>query len=227
MNPSLVFCNNCGAANQPQAKFCHVCGHPMSVPTPVAPVERPVLTTHQGYSCPRCGTSEYVEKVSAIVGAAPAGGFAGPPSMKTNQADLRQKLALPPAPVYRSPWNFGVILLFGIVLLVVFICLRSTILGWLMLYTTPNDSDTLGGMIAFTIFTLLWLGLAIFIVWSRRSLARERRAKVAAWVAAWPSVRARWEQTYYCARDDIFFLPGEQGIYKPSEMEWFLQQTPP
>jgi hypothetical protein len=68
---------------------------------------------------------------------------------------------------------------------------------------------------------LLWLGLAVFIVWSRSQLARERRAKV----AAWQSVRSRWTQTYYCARDDVVFLPGERGTDKPaSEMLWFLQR---
>src|SRR5712691_2162387 len=52
MNPSTVFCENCGAANQPQAGVCLVCGQAMLIPTPVAPVEKPVMTTlhSQGYS---------------------------------------------------------------------------------------------------------------------------------------------------------------------------------
>jgi RNA polymerase subunit RPABC4/transcription elongation factor Spt4 len=223
MNPSNVFCDNCGAANEPQAKFCHVCGNPISVPTPVAQVERPLMTNHQGYSCPRCGTSEYVKKVSSIVGTAPAGGIAGPLSGNTNQTDIRRKLALPPAPIYKSPWNCSYIFIFGLVLLVVLICAIG-ISSWLQaLLKTPNDSGVLGTLIGLTLFTLPWLGLAIFIFGSRRYIARERRAKV----AAWQSVRTRWEQTYYCARDDIVFLPGEQGTYKPaSELSWFLQQTP-
>ena len=223
MNPSTIFCDNCGAAIEPQARFCNVCGHAMPAPTPAAPVERPLMTNHQGYSCPRCGMSEYVEKVSSLVGAAPAGRFAGPPFVSTSQADVRQKLALPGAPVYKSPWNFTTVFIFGIVLLVVLAC-ASGMVSWLqVLLKTPNDSGVLGNFVALTIFTLLWVALAIFIFWSRRRIARERRAKI----AAWQSVRARWEQTYYCARDDIVFLPGEQGTYKPaSELLWFLQQTP-
>ena len=167
--------------------------------------------------------SEYVEKVSSVGGTVPAGGFAGPPLVNTNQADVRRKHALPPAPVYKSPWNFTVVFLFGLVLLIVLVCANG-IVGWLQLYLkTPNDSGLLGNLIAFTIFTLLWLGLAIFIFWSRMRIARKRRAEI----TAWQSVRTRWEQTYYCARDDIVFLPGEQGTYKPaSELSWFLQQTP-
>ena len=226
MDPSTVFCENCGAANQPQARVCLVCGQAMQLPTPAAPVETPSMTKlyPQGYRCPRCGKSDDVEKVSAVVEAASTGRFAGPASVRTSQADVGQKLALPPAPIYKSPWNCSYIFIFGLVLLVVLICAIG-ISSWLQaLLKTPNDSGVLGTLIGLTLFTLLWLGLAIFIFGSRIHIARERRAKVVAWQA----VRSRWEHTYYCARDDVVFLPGEQGTDKPaSEMGWFLQRPSP
>ncbi len=223
MNPSTVFCDNCGAANQPQARVCLVCGQAMPIPTPVAPVETPVLTTlhSQGPSCPRCGKSDAVEKVNAVVEAASTGRWAGPATVRTSQGDVGQKLALPSAPVYTSPWNFRAVFAFVLALVAVLASVTGWV-SWLQLVVqAPPDPGLLWQFVGLTIFTLLWLGLAIFIVWSRRQLAREGRAKV----AAWQSVRSRWEHTYYCARDDIIFLPGEQGTYKPaSEMVWFLQR---
>ncbi len=223
MDPSTVFCENCGAANQPQARVCLVCGQALPIPTPVAPVENPALTTlhPQGYRCPRCGKSDAVEKVSAVVEAASTGSFAGPASVWRSQADVRQKLALPSAPVYTSPWNFSGVFVFVLVLVV----LLAAILGlvsWLPLVVqAPTDPGLLWQFAGLSIFTLVWLGLALFLVWSRRQMARERRAKV----AAWQSVRSRWEHTYYCARDDVVFLPDEQGTYKSaSQMPWFLQR---
>jgi hypothetical protein len=225
MNPSPVFCDNCGAANEPQAKFCHVCGNHISVPTPVAPVETPVQTPlyPQGPTCPRCRKSDAVEKVSSVVGAAPAGEFAGSRFANTSQEDIRKKLALPDAPVYKNSMSSRAVLLFGIFLFWLLISVWGMFLTLQGLLQERHDFDTLGGFIVSTIFTLVLLGLEIIIVMGSISNAKEQRARV----TTWQSVRARWEHTYYCARDDIIFLLGEQGTYKPaSELLWFLQQTP-
>lgn len=225
MNLSPVFCDNCGAANEPHARVCLVCGYAMPIPTPVAPIETPVLTTlhPQGPRCPRCGKSDAVEKVSVVFEAASTGRWAGPASGWTSQADVGQKLALPSAPVYKSPWNVHAIFIFFLTLLVVVV----SFLGWLtwlpLVVQAHPDPGVLWQFVGFTIFTLLWLGLAIFIFWSRRGLGRERRAKVVAWQSVW----SRWEHTYYCGRDDVVFLPGEYGTDKPaSEMGWFLHMRP-
>jgi hypothetical protein len=153
-----------------------------------------------------------------------SGRFAGPAPVRTSQADVRQKLALPSPPVYQSPWNFPAVFAFVLVVGVVFVSIIGLV-SWLQpLEKAPTDPGLLWQFVGLTIFMLLWLGLAVFIVWSRSQLARERRAKV----AAWQSVRSRWAQTYYCTRDDVVFLPGEAGTDKPaSEMLWFLQWPSP
>jgi hypothetical protein len=223
MDPFTVFCENCGAANQPAVRVCLVCGQAMPIRTPVAPVEKPVMTTlhPQGSRCPRCGKSDAVEQVSSLVEVASTGRFAGPASMSMSLADVRQKLALPSAPVYQSPWNFPTVFAFVVTICVVFVCVIGLV-SWVQpLVQAPTDPGILWQFVGLTIFMLLWLGLAVFIVRSRSWMARERRAKV----AAWQSVRNRWAQTYYCTRDDVVFLPGEQGTDKPaSEMLWFLQR---
>jgi hypothetical protein len=141
--------------------------------------------------------------------------------VRTIQADVRQKLALPSPPVYHSPWNFPAVFVFVVNICVVLVCVIG-LASWVQpLVQSPTDPGILWQIVGLTIFTLLWLGLAVFIVWSRSWMARERRARV----ADWQRVRSRWEQTYYCTRDDVVFLPGEQGTSKPaSEMLWFLQR---
>jgi hypothetical protein len=70
---------------------------------------------------------------------------------------------------------------------------------------------------------VLSLPIAVIVIIAKVNEAKARKEWVAFANPRWQGARRLWNELYYCARNDIVFLPGEQNAYAPaSEMERLL-----
>lgn len=151
--------------------------------------------------CPACSQIDQVQKVSSIVTAGTTRGYITNTSFSSvSQTDLSVQLAAPDKPSYKDPFSSG--------------CKAAAILwggGWsligilalvrIILHPAPigvNDLDLVAGV------------LGLVILWVARSRIRGRpqaRAEFATEMARYNTARNKWEELYYCYRDDGAFLP--------------------
>lgn len=68
-------------------------------------------------------------------------------------------------------------------------------------------------------FTTGWMGMMgiYLIVWGAQRFRSKRRQK-----AQWQETMSRWERLYFCARDEVAFLPGETALIPISHVREFL-----
>jgi hypothetical protein len=157
------------------------------------------------FYCPLCHSIDAVTKVSSIVdggsatsvGYHAAGRFSGM-SVTTSTTALADKLAPPSLPRFRvaaEGYNgcaVSLIILLGFV---------SGAMGWLFMHFSSGDAtNTLFGLVfllsGFLLIASLIIGFIVVAVIRHKKRPRWERAK------------AIWEQLYYCARNDVVFLPG-------------------
>jgi hypothetical protein len=173
-------------------------------------------TNPQDYSCPKCHQMDTVQKVSSVVSAGTATGtYAGPTSAVgyssgnqggystmsgyttlagTSQTSLAQRLSCPPRPTYKSPWGFWSICF---LIIVGIPALTGTIFSF-------GSEQVLYGF--------FWLILVVLVIWYKQHEASKRRAKVEAETPRWELAYQRWNELYYCSRNDVVFMPRWAGV---------------
>ncbi len=119
-------------------------------------------------------------------------------------ASDRPEWQLPPEPVYESPWGLVSI-------------------GWLVfmgiyfVFGLPGNlqrnPDQAVGLVIGTIL----LFVAPVVVWKLVS-ARNRRMSWARAHPEWVRTKERWQRMYYCTKDDLAFIPTEDGYLIAEEV---------
>lgn len=173
--------------------------------------------------CPLCGRADMIQKASAAYSAGRSrvdlsGGSLGvvlPFSKRkrssglaaltsvggSSQTLLSRRLAPPSKPLpqgFPTGWVF---------------------LGILILMGAPAlfDVHVVVGIVAALCAVSLF-----FRAWAGRN---RQLIDLAARMKRWEGAFHRWDSLYYCARDDIVFIPGESGHVNPEKMSLFVYQT--
>ena len=185
------------------------------------------MSATQPIRCPKCGRADVVRKVSAIVTegtrTSDASGIAlglGERSLdlmpfvgtSTSRSMLAAKLAPPAKPVKPLGYGLAAIYMVGRLMLVLFVGLliAGTALVSLPLLMNSYSANRTLLLAPIAVIALFIVG-AFF--WFVRSAVRDVRAVQSDWTSygtrlqEWRSADERWEELYYCARDDSVFSP--------------------
>jgi hypothetical protein len=182
--------------------------------------------------CPKCGQIDMVQKVSALYGSGiSVGEYGGPsigvatpvgsgrPSLVTgstrlsgvSQTALSAKLAPPAKPTYKTPGGW---LLTGFIVLLVVGIIGSSI----SVMVAGTAEDRLEAIIVEPVA----LGIVIVLLWWRNREGSKRRRKFEQEMAMWKEAIGKWNQLYYCARDDGVFIPGQNRFVSVDQMTALL-----
>lgn len=186
--------------------------------------------------CPKCQRADTVRKVSALVGdathAAESSGIAYVqaehgldviPVVQTSvsRSALAARLSPPRKPTKPSGYGcvgallitrLGLALVGSVILLALFMCTYP------FLMTLYQQNNLL--FVAAVGLGLALIGLMVVWVfrsgWRHAQLAREGRMTHEPRLDDWERAYTRWQQLYYCQRDDGVFIPG-QNVFVPIE----------
>jgi hypothetical protein len=192
--------------------------------------------------CPKCGRADAIRKVKSIVdegttytdsnrlGMSISGddtqfytGF----GRSVSRTELASALAPPqkPAQPFRRGWS-GIFPKFhwncAVSMLGLMIC--GAVGSFPLLFTTYRENP----LLIFVPVIIILCASAIMIRWAWLSSRRETRklreaeAQYPLQVEAWKHALERWEQLYYCQRDDGVFIPAQTQLIPVNQMQAFL-----
>lgn len=148
--------------------------------------------------CPRCGRNDQVRIVSAMV---------------REQTALASQLTSPEEPDTGRRPNIGIVTVTLFVSTLIFAYL------FVVLLSTTSKTNNLG--FAFVIPLLMSIFFGFLFGVERRS-ARALALRQQELRARWERAMARWQELYYCARDDRVFIPGEHQAVPVAQMHDLL-----
>jgi hypothetical protein len=201
------------------------------------------MSSNQQVVCPKCQRSDNIQKVTAIVTQGTKviverGGI----DIDTNygmdvipltyssvaRSNLARKLAAPEKPLQTRSHScvaalfitrLGVTLVVSVILVALFFCSFP----FLAATYAQNNALFIGILIAgFGIIGLLLLS-SIRAGWRQARSTSEQRNFYDARVQAWEDSYERWQQLYYCFRDDGVFLPGQSSFVPVNQMSDYLK----
>jgi len=165
--------------------------------------------------CPRCEQVDAAYKVSALY----EHGFSTetyqrviPPPPKTNwaplikteertiQSNLSKKLSPPPKPKINGIYKITIVL--------------TVLVGWGAQCMTIGTADA-ERFAMLIVIVLIGGGLATF-------QKKSEETRVANLMPDWTKAMERWNQLYYCARDDIIFNPDDGAFVSANKMNQYL-----
>ena len=150
-------------------------------------------------ACPLCGERDYVQKVTSIYYTDQDGfGARVAPPKKPELRDIPK--SRPPQLKDHSMEARAILIVISVVVFFILIqYLRSTT-------DNPNDRLVCAGMPTIGIFIIgiIWIAIYQYDV-----LRKYRMQKLNNRIIDWQMKMDRWEQLYYCSRDDVIFVPGE------------------
>ena len=195
--------------------------------------------------CPKCGQSDAIRRVSSIVSEGTSytenkgvglgigqdelqilSGF----SDSTSRSMLASALARPQKP--SVPRTAGWLRLFPITrlicaVLILFVSAVCAVVSFPLLYNVYRASPLLI-LVPVTLFVVIGALMLRWIWVSVRREARivhEREAAYPLEVQQWEHAVKRWEQLYYCYRDDGVFSPGQSRLSTVDDMNALLYTT--
>lgn len=216
-------CSGCGGNSDDTFQFCPYCGKPK--PKPQEPIKVDVLShePHSPLDCPKCHRIDNVSKVASIVqggthhinGQVPVShtyqdsdGWHEKTSYEsynaTQQSTLAHKLMPPEKPQKGgSLWALPLFMAAWI----------AVIMG--MMSKVGFDQ---GRLLIATGLLFASIG-ALFGIW-RIYIYTDRpyKEKLASDLLKWEYSLNRWQELYYCSRDDCIFFPGENKAVQTSSM---------
>jgi hypothetical protein len=169
--------------------------------------------------CPICHSSDRIEKASSVVRRGT--GMIVLPNLPGGQpflSGLAQALS-PPSPPRPATYQDAVVgtvgsWLIGLLLLLFIGGLRGV--GLLGIPDMPAD-------VAMAV-TVAWFGFLIPLVLFVEAAREERQAEKQR--PHFETARARWENVYYCSRDDVVFLLHDEHTERPERMRDMLFASP-
>lgn len=244
---SNKFCGKCGhplslpaaqpqsaSQQQPSLNACPHCHGLDQIRKLSAIVSSETLTT-SGVSATSteakiAGDHQYYSRTSDYVGRGESAGkihTSSVTSINTVEAsDLAKKVARPPRPSDPALPGSSVPEWFLVVSMVI-----SGIIAYLSVEATYSlhKSVLLGfviGIVVFGVFVMLVAflgGKAGFDERYKKSQVEYevQKRQFARAIAEWEEANKRWEKMYYCYRDDVIFVPGEELTARPSDTTRF------
>lgn len=222
----MPVCSGCGASFEDTFQFCPHCGRSRPKPQEIHLVTREEIPPN---ACPICRKNDRVEKISAIYSRdthqisgsttstntyVDKDGYTrhetrDNPFSGTQQSNLASFLT-PPKQPEKNGACFRYLLIVPCILF-----LFGGILGVFMADTVPQI------IVYIAIFLISAYGLYwIFSTAKKKNRIAQQNLEME--TARWNKAMGRWQQTYYCHRDDVVFLPGEQGSVPAQNMLDFL-----
>ena len=196
------------------------------------------MSATQPIRCPKCGRTDAVRKVSAIVAegtrtsetAGIAVGF-GDRSLdlmpivgtSTSLSMLAAKLAPPNKPAKPLGYGLAAVFMIGRLTLVLFVGLLiagTTLASFPLLMNSYSASRTLLLVLLATI-ALFILGAFLWIVRSAVQdvrAARNGQDTHKSRLLAWQSATEQWQSLYYCTRDDYVFTPNRAILVETTQI---------
>ena len=188
--------------------------------------------THSPMDCPKCHRIDNVSKVSAILqggthqinGQIPmpttydSDGWSTGTSYKsyhaTQQSSLASRLTPPSKPSLGVDWLFGLFLA-TVIFFGPQVCMS------LFAFAPSSWADKpitfLSRILIFVAgFAMAVFPVGAFFLWQKNKKTKD--AKDLEKIKLWERSIRRWEQLYYCSRDDCIFVPGENSAFPISEM---------
>ena len=201
------------------------------------------MVSNQRVVCPKCQRSDNIQKVTVIVAQGTKvieerGGI----DINTDygmdvlpltyssvaRSNLARKLAAPEKPLPTRTYGCIAALFIsrlgaGLVVCVMLMGLFFCSFPILAATYAQNNSLFVGVLVAG--FGLLGLILfsSIRAGWRQIRLTSEQRNSYDARVQVWEDSRKRWQQLYYCFRDDGVFLPGQSSFIPINQMSDYLK----
>jgi hypothetical protein len=171
----------------------------------------------QDYRCPQCRQGDSVSKVSTLVSSGSAG-------YEVAQTDLASKLRAPSnSPTYQSPWRWFSVLFVLVAFSLGGLSAFLVVYFWLLWFPGGYLYNP-GAVIGFHVAAIVLMSIVVITVIYKVNEAKRRKEWVTSIYPRWQRARELWDELYYCARNDIVFLPDRPGAYAPaSEMDSFLQ----
>jgi hypothetical protein len=126
-----------------------------------------------------------------------------------NPAVLGPRLAPPAPPQNQAPIGLEAVIVTLCVLGVLSLC------GVACLSLSAVSGADAGGWIIAAFAWLFPIGLfggAGYFGWLNRDESKKREVALAQQRGAWQWAMNKWEQLYYCGRDDVVFIPGLQPV---------------
>jgi hypothetical protein len=166
-----------------------------------SPVRRASKSANPGV-CPICGLLDNTYKVSAVH----KSGFSNikhGQEVAIGQTKLSRNLAPPPEPIH--PLQQGGCSMISVLIVVTFGPMFLTML----LFGDEPEMVWVGCGLG--LFLLSIIAFIIHRDWERSGAKPN-----------WENAMSRWNRLYYCMRDDIVFLPGEDGNASSENMVEFL-----
>ena len=167
--------------------------------------------------CPVCKRPDRVDRVSNVVKAGTGRLMSIDGQAYRFQTDLARMLCAPERPVASTIFQTASRVLVALIGL-------AAVLGIIALLrmqelveipASPLNVATVAGVLWFGIGMPAW---ALWRHWS------EYRA-VKAQEPEWHEARSRWVRLYYCTRDDVIYMPGENRAESPEEVDALLYRS--
>lgn len=190
--------------------------------------------------CPRCGRTDAVRKVTSVLAAETVTtdrrGFGSTNdecglkfvdvyASSTSHSGLAAKLRPPIEP--HKPSGNPTLFLFmriGFALMgLAFLAATFACASMVLLFTSTVGRVLIVAELAvFVIVVVLAVRWVISGSWRVRRKIREEREQYSTSYKCWQRAYERWQQLYYCARDDGIFLPGETRFVAVEQMKELL-----
>jgi DNA-directed RNA polymerase subunit RPC12/RpoP len=184
--------------------------------------------------CPKCGRNDEVKKIVSIVNSQTQtlnGTTIQPDQYQdkdghwhsgtsrvafngTQMSVLAERLSPLPQPKIESVWNCSG----GLFLILMVISIAYGGSGIAMnVWVIPS--------IGAFFLALLFLSLAIKYTRANNQQRKTREEELPTLMEGWRKSMQKWEQLYYCLRDDCIFDPAENNAFSPDRLHEYLKQN--
>jgi hypothetical protein len=232
----VVYCGQCGQANPPTNKFCGKCGSAVSLPGSQSIERQP----NEPNACPKCRKADRIQKLSSIVsvgthqttGTSTTSGrtdlydrdwkYAGDAysSSRTaidakQQSELAKKVSLPEKPHKPHQPSGSAPMVAIVVTGVIALCIGPYV-GSQLDNTGVNLWVQIGGCFGSVLLVVVVGGfIASGLSHPTGDAVQQYQQQLSAYekeLDEWNMAYQRWEKMYYCYRDDVIFIPGEEMV---------------
>jgi hypothetical protein len=180
--------------------------------------------------CPRCRSSNQLQKVSAAVDEGTSTASYGYRGISA-QTQLARQLSMPERPVAVRTENGtagcmgtgAVWLVIGIIITII-LGMTNFLANQLHRYMHDWPSAMKYAAIICVIGFVITI-IPVASIASRKSARELDRVKAEQW--AWDQMKLIWDRLYYCSRDGIVFPPNNTSNYTPAELmrPWLIRQV--
>lgn len=224
-------CSGCGGNFDDTFQFCPYCGKAKPITQEPVKTDASIGESHSPMDCPKCHRVDSVSKVSAIVQGGIhqiKGQFNTGASYEsyhgTQWSDLALRLAPPTKPRPATPfadltwWIIGVTIVSAPGIFCILTAIAPAIANEQKMTLVERLITLVVGLF------IVIIPVTFFVLWLSKKNSRDAKDLEA--MAQWEYSIRRWDQLYYCSRDDCLFIPTENYATSISNMKEILNWHP-